>query len=42
MQCHNIIVTLADEGALLHVTDSGKIRSWTNDKIPALAIPSKT
>ena len=37
MQCHNIIVTLADEGALLHVTDSGKIRSWTNDKIPALA-----
>lgn len=37
MQCHNIIVTLADEGALLHVTDSGKIRSWKNDKIPALA-----
>jgi len=37
MQCHNIVVTLADEGALLHVTDSGKIRSWKNDKIPALA-----
>ncbi len=37
MHCHNIIVTLADEGALLHVTESGKIRSWKNDKIPALA-----
>lgn len=34
MQCHNIIVTLADEGALLHVVNS---ESWDNDKIPALA-----
>ncbi|MGJ8692766.1 MAG: PfkB family carbohydrate kinase [Thalassotalea sp.] len=37
MQCSNIIVTLADEGALLHMTESGKIHHWKNDKIPALA-----
>lgn len=34
MNCHNIIVTLADEGAFLHVVNS---ESWENDKIPALA-----
>lgn len=38
MQCPNIIVTLADEGALLHMAESGKIHHWSNDKIPALAV----
>lgn len=37
MKCPNIIVTLADEGALLHMADSAKIHQWQNDKIPALA-----
>jgi len=36
-KCPNIIVTLADEGVLVHMTDSGKTHHWENDKIPALA-----
>jgi rfaE bifunctional protein kinase chain/domain len=34
MDCPNIVITLADEGALLH---SGNGNIWENDKIPALA-----
>ncbi|WP_077339321.1 PfkB family carbohydrate kinase [Pseudocolwellia agarivorans] len=37
MQCPNIIVTLADEGALLHRTEKSEVHHWNNDKIPALA-----
>jgi len=35
--CPNIIVTLAEEGALMHLTDTEKMGSWQNDKISALA-----
>lgn len=36
MACHHIIVTLADEGALLHLVNK-EDQTWENDKIPALA-----
>jgi len=37
MNCPNIIVTLADEGVVLHVVDPESPDRWSNDKIPALA-----
>lgn len=37
MQCNNVIVTLADEGVLLHRTSPNDANLWENDKIPALA-----
>lgn len=37
INCGNIVVTLADEGALLHIADKDIQGKWHNDKIPALA-----
>ena len=38
MQCKNVIVTLADEGAFIHMPTKGKKKHGKNDKIPALAM----
>lgn len=37
MGCNNIIVTLAEEGALIHMPTPSAGEPWANDKIPALA-----
>lgn len=41
MQCKNTIVTLAEEGAFIHIPLTGGKEDWANDKIPALAINVK-
>lgn len=36
--CNNVIVTLGEEGAFIHLPTQGTKEPWANDKIPALAM----